>query len=449
MWRQSSSDLLSLFGWGHHGFRVRSRVAANVGLVLVLLLPFVGDQIAFQERMREHNPDLKGWLDNAATLMASPGDPFYPQNPFYIYPPYFLTAIWPLTKLPVPLTAFVFEALKWVALFVSLRIAWRLAAPAGEDVPPIVALGSLLCTWRFIDNDLGQGNVNLFILLLMVGSAWLVFRRWPIAGGFVLALAAGIKVAPALLAVYYVYKGHWRTLIGTALGAVVCLVLWPALFFGWENNWRLLGEWYHAVVAGYVQSGAVRSEHANQALIAIVNRLFGPYPAFVNPERYMALIVLSDTARQVIRIGLAVGVLGALAWGCRRRADVRRTPAWAAEVGLVLIAMLLLSGLSWKAHYVTMIVPYAVLLAFVTDARHATSARRTVGIWLAVSFALCTLTSDVITPRGADYAEVYGAVALGAIAAAIGLWRVRAALAEEAGCPGLSSSSSTTSSPST
>ena len=79
--------------------------------------------------MREYNPDLRGWLENAAAIVRQPSARFYAEHPFYIYPPFFLTLIWPLTKLPVPLAAAVFESVKWVALIGSLRMAWRLAAP--------------------------------------------------------------------------------------------------------------------------------------------------------------------------------------------------------------------------------------------------------------------------------------------------------------------------------
>lgn len=428
---ENGRRILARLGWGHRGFRVRSGGAALLALCLLLALPFIGDQIAFQQRMRWHNPDLRGWLANAVELAQSDGRTFYAANPFYIYPPFFLTLIWPLTKLPAPAAAAVFETAKWIALVVALRLAWRLCSRPGEDLPPIVALGSLLCTWRFIDNDFGMGNINVLLLCMVLGGCWLATRgRW-YAAGAIIAVAAAVKLTPALLLVYWAYKGWWRTWVGAAAGLLVCLVIWPAVWLGWEQNLQLLGGWYNAVVAGFVTQGAVRSEHTNQALVGILNRLFGPT---IDAERYVqvTLIELSAAARNGLRLALSAGVLGVLAWACRGRGRVARRPlAHAAELGLVFIGMLLLSGLSWKAHFVTLLLPYSVLLTYLADARHSRR-RRVVGVSLAISFALCTLTSDIITPAGANYAEALGLIALGAVAAGAGLVAVCGTLRAEA-----------------
>lgn len=407
---------------------MRSPAGALAGLLLVLVIPFAADQWAFQYRMRHHNPDLRGWLDNARELAAGGHADFYRRHPFYIYPPFFLTLIWPLTKLPTPVAAAVFEVVKWAALVVSLRLAWRLSSRPGEDVPPIVALGSLVLTWRFIDNDLGMGNVNLLLLCAVLGGCWLVGRGRHVAGGFVIAVAASIKLTPALLLVYFAYKGWWRPCLGAAGGLLYCLVVWPAVILGWHSNWELLGGWYDAVVAGFLSHGAVRSEHTNQALVGIINRLFGPHVAIL-PDTRLAIFELSQTARDALRLLLTGGVLGGVGWACRGRLQPRTQPvAFAAEISLVLVAMLLLSGLSWKAHFVTMVLPYAVLLAYLSDARHAPCGRRTIGTLLLASFALCTLTSDIITPTGANYAEALGLIALGAVVGGVGVMLVRGRL---------------------
>ena len=124
-------------------------------------------------------------------------------------------------------------------------------------------------------------------------------------------------------------------------------------------------------------------------------------------------------------MGVLVGGLGVLGWCCRpRRGRQNSAIGLAAEVGLVLIAMLLMSGISWKAHFVAMLLPYVVLLAYLADARQV-AARRSIGGLLIASVLLCTFSGDIITPTGANYAEAYGAIALGAVLAAMGLVLVR------------------------
>ncbi len=377
--------------------------------------------------MRDYNPDLRGWLDNARDLAARPDAGFYAAHPFYIYPPFFLTLVWPLTLLADPVAGAVFETLKWIALVISLRAAWRLCSRPGEDVPPLVAVGSIVLTWRFIDNDLGVGNINIFLLCAVLVGCWWVARGRPVAGGALIAVAVSIKVTPLLLLVYFAYKGWWRPFVGGALAGIVCLVAWPAIFFGWQANGELLHAWYQTVIAGFLSHGVVRSEHTNQALVGILNRLLGPQVA-IRPDTYLTIVDLPPAARDVIRMLLSAGILAVTAWACRRRVEPRRAPlAFAAELSMVLIAMLLLSGLSWKAHFVTMVLPYSVLLAYLADARYS-DRRRSIGVLLVVSSALCTLTCDIITPRGANYAEAVGVVTLGAIAAAGALVVLRAQL---------------------
>lgn len=410
-------------GWGHRGFRVENRKHAALALLFLLAIPFALDQAAFQIRMREHNPDLKGWLASAVRMFDQPHEPFYGQDGgFYLYPPFFLTLVRPLALIPTWAGAAVFETLKWVALVVGLQLAWRLSSRPGEDVPPVVALGSLLFTWRFIDNDFAVGNVNVLLLLGILGSCWLVHRGRRFWAGFVLALPICIKVTPALLLVYFAYRRWWGTVIGSAAGAVFCLLLWPALWLGWSENIRLLAEWYDMVVASFLHHGQTRAMQTNQALAGLIERLFTDRVA-IKPDTRITLVELSQGVRTAIRVGCGLGALAVAAWVCRGRLDPRRDPpAFAAEVGIVLVLMLMFSGLTWKAHMVTLLLPYSVLLAWVADSRNGRNrARVTIITLLLVSVALASLTGDVLTPTGADYAEAIGMPLLGAVVAGLAL----------------------------
>lgn len=430
-------------GWGHRGFRVESRSRATLGLILLLAPAFLLDQWITQVRIARHRPDLRSWLVIADEVVRKPDQPLYRAAPggtipwerldvapgWYLYPPFFLVLVWPLSQLPAWAAAAAFETLKWLALFYCLRLAWRLSAPRGEDVPPIVALGSIGLTWRFLWNDLAHQNVNLFLLLAALAGCWMLRRGRDAWAGALVAAAAAVKVTPALLLVYFAYKRRWRALVGAAAAGVACLVALPAAVFGFENNLNLLREWYVAIVQSYLGPGAVDSMHGNLSLTALLNRLFTETRHF-DYGVTITIVELPDWARLGIRAALSAAIIGLLAWTCRGRLTPNeRGPALAAEVGMVQIAMLILSGISWKAHYVAMLLPNAVLLAYLADARH-TRARRAVGGLLGVSAACCLLTGDLITPTGADYAEALGVITLGACAAGVALALVRGALRE-------------------
>jgi hypothetical protein len=437
--------LLKRLGWGHRGFRVDSRRKATLGLVLLLALPFAIDQIAAQDRIANHRPDLRGYLALADASLRTPDAPIYPpgndpripwramdvQPGWYLYPPFFLALVWPLSQLPAVIAVLLFESLKWVALFFALRFAWRLCTVDEEDVPPAVALGGILLAWRFLWNEFAHQNVNMFLLLAVLAGCRLLRRRRDAAAGFVVGLAACVKVTPALVLVYFVYKRRWRSLAGAAAAAVVCLVLLPAACYGWSANLEHLSAWYRAVVGAFLAHGHVDSMYGNLSITALVNRLFARTDNF-DYGVTVTLVELPAALRNLLRTGVSLAILVALFWACRRRIDPAGRPlAFAAEIGLVQIVMLLLSGISWKAHYVAMLLPYTVLLAWLADARSA-GPRRMVGGLLIASMLLCTLTGDVLTPIGANYAEALGAITLGAVAAGAGLVLVHASLRQPA-----------------
>lgn len=433
--RQSRwSGWLRRAGWGHRGYRVWSRRQALVGLVLLLIVPCVLDQVRFQLAPERMGLDLGYWCQLSRVFLADPAQPIYDQYPRYLYPPCYLLLFRPLAALSLPAAALVFEIGKWIALFLSLWITWRIASPRGEDLPPVASLGSLVLTWRFLANDISQANINLFLLLGIVAGGWLFARGRAWSAGVLLGATACIKVTPALLIVYFAYRRQWRVVIAAILAAVGLFAL-PMLVVGWANNWHAITGWYHHVVGGFLSKGSVYSPHINQSLTAILNRLFGAHVA-IEPDQYVTWVVLPIRVLNALRGTLSVMILLTLAWACRGRRETMRSPlVFTTEIGLVLIAMLLLSGYSWKAHFVVLLVPYTAMLAYLADARFP-GPKRLVSVLLLASFALSTLTSDFLGPRGADLAEAYGLVALGAVAAGAGLLVIRSRLrqASEA-CP--------------
>src|SRR5579864_8284361 len=74
---------------------------------------------------------------------------------------------------------------------------------------PTIALLIFLATLPLRDNFL-LGQWHVFVLLLLTLAAWLYFSRRFFSSGIVLALAAGMKIYPALFLIYFVFKKQWR-----------------------------------------------------------------------------------------------------------------------------------------------------------------------------------------------------------------------------------------------
>jgi hypothetical protein len=224
---------------------------------------------------------------------------------------------------------------------------------------------TVLLSLRPIMGDLTHGNVNLFILFLVIGALFALSRGRDFLAGVVLALAIACKVTPALFVPYFVWKRDWKALAGCAVGLVLFLVFVPSLFLGTQRNLELLNSWFQAMVVPYVVGGVVTSDHPNQSLPGLVFRLFTSNPSFLDPEgkplRYDNLMSLSPRTAALIVKGCMACFAGLVVWTCRW--PLRSRPRWqvAAEFSLVLLGMLLFSERTWKHHCVTLALPFAVI----------------------------------------------------------------------------------------
>src|SRR5208282_3317479 len=77
------------------------------------------------------------------------------------------------------------------------------------------------------------GQMHLLVFFLLVAAVWLVRRQHPVAGGISVAMAAGLKLYPAIFLVFFLRKKQWRALAGTAAGLFTLEGL-SIYLFGWE-----------------------------------------------------------------------------------------------------------------------------------------------------------------------------------------------------------------------
>ena len=159
--------------------------------------------------------DVHAYYDAADRL--NHGLPLYAQavttneSAFYRYPPLLAIAFRPLALLPFPVAAAIWEAVV-VASLAGLVLVLR-PGLRGWTLAGILALPIL---WSIV---IGQAQLPV-TLLMAIGSPW------------ALALAAHLKVLPALAAIWWIGRRDWRSLgrfAAWAIGlGIVQLVLEPA-----------------------------------------------------------------------------------------------------------------------------------------------------------------------------------------------------------------------------
>ena len=321
--------LLAVGGWAY----TFSGIAAGIG--------HPSDFSAYYLAGRAHQLGLdyyqRGTIESLGAAAGLNGD-FGP----FLYPPLFAAVVSPLAALDYASARWLWAVMCLGCLLLGLAFAQRaagLAIPPGWRGP----LLAFVALFPPVADDALKGQITSVLLLLLAG-AWLAHQRGrPTLAGALVALAASVKLAPALVLVYFALRRDYRAL---AAGAVAGLALIGASI----------------ACAGPTQNVAyvtkqvpfiglqIASAH-NVSLQGTLTRLFATFaPGLQGP--LAEAIVLSG----------AWLLIGAFLAGCARA--VRRRPA-AAGLGYGgAIAVLLLATPSSQAYTLVLtLLPLAALAA--------------------------------------------------------------------------------------
>jgi hypothetical protein len=318
----------------------------------------------------------------------------------YPNPPIMALLLTPLAELPPRAGSLIWFYAKVGMTLLALRWAFRLVVSQGQTFPVWAKILAIVLTLRPIMGDLSHGNVNLFILWLVVGGLYAYRRQWDLTAGIVLSLAIACKVTPVLFVPYFLWKRAWRTLTGCAVGLALFLMVLPGLFLGMSRNLQLLGSWQDCMVKPYVVSALVTTEHPNQSLPGLLYRWFTHGPSFSDkgvPSEYHNVAAVDPHVVQYVIKGCMIAFAALTVWACRTPTQPRHGWRLVAEFGLILLGMLLFSERTWKHHCVTLLVPFTVL-AFFLATQPATVRMRLylVGTLATVGLLMMSTTTGVV-----------------------------------------------------
>jgi hypothetical protein len=102
---------------------------------------------------------------------------------------------------------------------------------------------------RFYLREIELGQINALVTLVLTLSILLSVRpssapcpRRRVMSGILWGAAVALKPYSLIFLPYFAVKGRWRSLLG-GLGVLGAAFLAPALFFGWQGNLIVHGEW--------------------------------------------------------------------------------------------------------------------------------------------------------------------------------------------------------------
>ncbi|HZE88120.1 MAG TPA: glycosyltransferase family 87 protein [Verrucomicrobiae bacterium] len=272
-----------------------------------------------------------------------------PHPSAYIYPPFLAVVLRPLAALPYHRANQVWFLLN-AALFaasVGLLVTWRRGAVAPEAAGAIAfASMNFYPTFRALQ----CGQVGMILLFLTAAALWSLERERDGLAGTAIAIAAAIKLTPAILIAFFFLAGRHRAGRASLVAGTACAAVSIA-GAGFDNHVVFLRDFLPTLSRG-------AATFANQSLTGFLARL--ATGATMNAYEFLEGPPWLGAAS---RASSAAVLLASLALGAR----AARRGRTAEGLSLVVLGSLLASPISWEHHFIAALVPIAVLLVLATE----------------------------------------------------------------------------------
>jgi len=240
-----------------------------------------------------------------------------------------------LLAIPFALTDYVSASVLW-SYFSLIALAGSLAVLSSQlkwvlSSADWMLLMVAFAAWPPLWFHISSGQFGLLLLFLLT-LAWKAGRSGQDAyAGWLIGLAAAIKIFPAILLLYFALRGRWRAVIAGALSIVLVTGL----------TLVLTGPQAYRDYVGVLQDlAAVHNKRWNASLPGFFSRIFTP------PLSRLLILVSS-------------GVIVTVIVKTTRRAAVD----FDREFCLALTGSLLLSAYTWQHSFVLLLLPLAICIA--------------------------------------------------------------------------------------
>lgn len=266
---------------------------------------------------------------------------------FGAYPPVHTLLMYPLAGLSDRHVALVMHTVNIICL-VTIVIGLRRMAPEVKTRHWLLVVVPLVLNYRPLLYALSMIKIEVFELAVMVLAVLAYRRRRDGVSGALLAFAAMVKLLPAVLIAYFVWKREWRVVAGAVLTGIT-LVMVTVIAFGVSAN----VEYYRHLVGDRFSLSWVD----NQSWTAAILRLFASFP----PVAAFPTVPDGGAAHAVVTLGKGIFLVTLLVL-TRGRLAARETLRLDCEIALWLVAMPVLSGF-FRDYYAIYLLPAYVFLA--------------------------------------------------------------------------------------
>lgn len=323
----------------------------------------------------------------------------------YLYPPLLSQLMVPLAALPLSIAAYVWFVIGVLSVAVAARMSADLSVQTRTDSEPeralaqtdtaLIAFLGILFLIRFALDNINLGQVNTIVGALSVAHVYFYAKNRKALSAAAFVFAASIKLTPVVLIVYHIAKLRLKF-------AAACLILLAAvtalsfLQFG-SRGPETFGIFFNRTVKN--EQGFDLAYAGNQSLRGAVARVFEDNESAENSAR-------KPTSSVTLFVSILLVAFATLA--------ARRARNDAEAAAPLFCCFVILSPLSWKTHFIVLILPVVYLIC---RALQKSEKRRAYLIAaLAASFALFNMTSPkVVGLRAAEWADAHSLVLAGAL----------------------------------
>lgn len=211
----------------------------NLLLIILAFLIFLGSYLVYiRKDMSDFGVCYRGGqriLKGETLYRASDG------HLQYKYSPASAVFFSILTFLPYEIAKLIWYFSQLIFLFLALSLSYDLL-PLKQKKRGTVMLFSFLILAKFLGREVELGQVNIFILFLLLLMVKASLERKEIKGGLFWGFSLFFKPYALVFFPYFILKKKLK-LIASGLGMLILGFLLPAIFYGFKQNLQVLKEW--------------------------------------------------------------------------------------------------------------------------------------------------------------------------------------------------------------
>jgi hypothetical protein len=309
-----------------------------------------------------------------AAYHLSQGADLYGLRESYLYPPFMALTALPFLVLPSALQRLVWFGINAVALVALLRWGWRVAgggrleaSSGGSTCERLAALLGCLSGISYIENCLAHQQTDVLIGAALVGGCLLLTRGRPLLAATSFGVAAACKCTALLWAPYLLWRGRplaaiWVVVVAVGVNLLPDLVRPSPRGQTWIEQYasgflmpltasdHYIGTWgsdpvYNQSITGLAQRWCTTTWRWTRSDCTIEGRI---------------PILQPGTLRFYV-YAVELSVMASVLWICgrpfRKLMNLSEGSFQSLECCMVLMLMLLLSPMSSKAHFGTLVLP--------------------------------------------------------------------------------------------